>query len=272
MNDDGVRGPLPLEIVFSFNIAGAYGPMHPTSKAYLKNLFHSFGNTQLLQKIFSINSLSETRVAVFAHGFHKNMEGIQSLDFTDDVRAVRRFVATTSDMKWGAREHCYELVLRKAQWLSWTPGSKRALVLIGCTRPHDGSHVGSVERIHWRLEARCLAQMGIAVYAVEVKLRDDATDFYREVAEITEGCHVTLEQCTPLDDVVTAIVSHLVSSETMEEFEQEVINQADDHYTSDMAQLFVSLRHHGDDLVTSLPKPQISTTTVMKTTKMTTWS
>ncbi|XP_076435727.1 uncharacterized protein LOC143275467 [Babylonia areolata] len=239
--DVGVGVP-QLELVLSFNVAGAYGPMHPTPKAYLKHLLRSLDDEELVHSLLSTHP-KRTRIAVFAHGLHPSMEGLQQLDFTDDVSAIRHFAAMTSALKWGAREHCYELVLRKARSLSWIPGSKRALVLVGCTRPHDGHHAGSVERIHWRVEARCLAQMGIPVFAVQIKLQREDSEFYRQLAEMTEGCHVTLEQCTPMADVLRAIACHLEGSQPLEDLEQQMSEDADS-FTHDMARLFVTLHHH----------------------------
>ena len=54
------------------------------------------------------------------------------------------------------------------------------------------------------------------MYSVETKAQRVEHEFYRSVAEITEGCHVTLELCTDLADVITAIVSHIVGPETLE--------------------------------------------------------
>ena len=149
-----------LEIVFSFNTAGAYGPMHPTSKSYLKNLIRCL-NSEFLQKILTVHSSCKTRVAIFAHGCHDKIRkkyGIKWIDFSDDADKLCDFVGSASPLTWGSTSHCYELVLRKSRSLSWTPGSRRVLVLTGCTRPHYGNHPGTDELIHWRLEARCLAQ------------------------------------------------------------------------------------------------------------------
>ena len=51
---------------------------------------------------------------------------------------------------------------------------------------------------------------------MEVKVQNTEHEFYRSVAEITEGCHVTLEQFTEMTDVITAIVSHIVGPESLE--------------------------------------------------------
>ena len=51
---------------------------------------------------------------------------------------------------------------------------------------------------------------------MEVKVQNIEHEFYRSVAEITEGCHVTLEQFTEMTDVITAIASHTVGPESLE--------------------------------------------------------
>ena len=152
----------PLEIAFSFNTAGAYGPMPSSSKRYLRHLIHCL-DLELLRKIFTLSPASPTRLAILAHGLHDKAKGprqdLKYVDLTDDVMELTRFAASASPLTWGSTSHCYELALRKARSLSWRPGSRRALVLVGCTLPHYGYHPGSEELIHWRVEARCLAQM-----------------------------------------------------------------------------------------------------------------
>ena len=54
------------------------------------------------------------------------------------------------------------------------------------------------------------------MYTVEVINQHVQHEFYREVAEITDGCHVVLQQGTEMEDVLTAIVSHLCGPEKLE--------------------------------------------------------
>ncbi|XP_070173570.1 uncharacterized protein [Littorina saxatilis] len=240
----------PLEVVFSFNTAGAYGALCPDSRKYLKDLIRCM-DSQLLRHLLSLNSSSKTRFAIFAHGdasgnLSAKNYGIKWIDFTDDVTELTQFVDSASPLRWGSVYHCYELVLRKAGSLSWTPRSRRALVLVGCTRTHYGMHPGSGELIHAHVEARCLAQMDVKIFALEVKIRQWEHEFYRQSAEITEGCHMILEQFPEMRDVITAIVSHLVGPQCLEEFEQEMLCRPDDCLTSDMVRVFASLRQHED--------------------------
>ena len=81
---------------------------------------------------------------------------------------LSRFISGVSATGGGDADECYELVLRQARTqLSWTPGSVRALVMIGDCNPHGPSYPLNRDHIDWRTEAAALAEEGIRVYAVQ---------------------------------------------------------------------------------------------------------
>ena len=95
------------------------------------------------------------------------------------------FISGVSATGGGDADECYELVLRQVlhctvlyctvllvlrqarTQLSWTPGSVRALVMIGDCNPHGPGYPLNRDRIDWRTEAAALAEEGIRVYAVQ---------------------------------------------------------------------------------------------------------
>ena len=98
----------PLEIAFSFNTAGAYGPMLPSSKCYLRHLIHCL-DSELLRRIFTLSPASPTRLAILAHGLHDKAKGprhdLKYVDLTDDVMELTLFADRASPLlRAGAEE------------------------------------------------------------------------------------------------------------------------------------------------------------------------
>ncbi|KAK7448161.1 hypothetical protein BaRGS_00040138 [Batillaria attramentaria] len=239
-----------LEIVFSFNTAGGYGPLPPSSRRYLKQMIHSL-DSSLLSRIFDITSSTKTRIAIFAHGNH-HRDGkkyvLKHIDFTDSIAELCQFVDDATPLSWGSPFHCYELVLRKMRKvLSWTPGSRRVLVMFGSTPPHHGDHEDG-EMLFWGVEARCLAHMDVTAYTVETLL-ETHHDFYRGLAEITDGCCIGLEQFSNVHDIITAIICNIVGPPCLDEFEEELMDREDNSLNTDILHMFAVLHQYNERVV-----------------------
>ena len=140
-----------MEIVFSFDTTGSMSSCLNEVRDYVQNM------VERLQA-----DISGIRVAIFAHGDYcdKSTYITKFIDFTTDVKQLTDFVKTTGSTGGGDTDECYELVLRQVRdELSWTPGSKRSLVLIGDAPPHEPNYPQNKLKINWRDEADLLAGM-----------------------------------------------------------------------------------------------------------------
>ena len=139
---------------------------------------------------------------------------------------LSRFISGVSATGGGDADECYELVLRQARTqLSWTPGSVRALVMIGDCNPHGPGYPLNRDRIDWRTEAAALAGEGIRVYAVQALNRREATAFYRSLASLTDGFHLQLDQFSSIVSFMLAICFREEGGDTLDTYEEEVRGQ-----------------------------------------------
>jgi len=204
-----------IEVVFSFDTTGS---MYPCLTQVRKKI----GSTvsRLMQEVPGI------RIGVIAHGDYCD-EGssyvTKALDLTDDVGAVCRFVDRVGPTGGGDAPECYELVLREAQSLSWTPAYTKVFVMIGDDVPHGPKQ--NPKKLDWRQEIDKLAERGIPVYGVQALNRSHATPFYRELAQKSGGFHLGLDQFAHITDMVLAICMKQASDEKLQEYEREVAGQ-----------------------------------------------
>jgi hypothetical protein len=205
-----------VEVVFSFDTTGSMYPCLTQVRRKIKNTV-----TRLISEIPGI------RIGIIAHGDYCD-EGstyvIQQLDLTSDVNAICKFVENVGQTGGGDAPECYELVLREAQSLSWTPNSSKAVVLIGDDVPHPPAYTH--RKINWRTEVDKLADMEIPVYGVQALNRAHATPFYTELAHKSGGFHLSLDQFSYITDMFLAICYKQTSDQKLEAYEQEVVKQS----------------------------------------------
>ena len=154
--DGALSQPLPpggaIEIVFSFDTTGSMSEC----------LDHVRGQLgQVIERLFA--DIPGLRISVFAHGDYCDLDCYgyvtKYVDFTNDVAQLCNFVAKVEGTGGGDFEECYELVLRQVrEQLSWTPGTQRALVMIGDATPHQADAIQNRDQIDWREESRRLVE------------------------------------------------------------------------------------------------------------------
>ena len=107
----------------------------------------------------------------------------------------------------GDWEECYELVLHQARTvLNWSPGTQRALVMIGDAIPHGTSYADNKAKIDWKKETQALwQQMGVRIYAVQCQRNPSADFFYKHLADNTDGKWVQLDEFQNVVDMLMAI-------------------------------------------------------------------
>ena len=113
-------------------------------------------------------------------------------------------VKSTGGGDW---EECYELVLHQARTvLNWSPGTQRALVMIGDAIPHDTNYADNKAKIDWKRETKALwEEMGVRIYAVQCQRNPSADFFYKHLADNTDGKWVQLDEFQNVVDMLMAI-------------------------------------------------------------------
>ncbi len=205
----------PIEVVFSFDTTGSMYPCLTQVRRNIKNTV-----TRLGEEIPGI------RIGIIAHGDYCD-EGstyvTKHLSLTDDVNVICRFVETVGPTGGGDAPECYELVLHEARSQPWSAHATKALVLIGDDVPHPPAH--NPARLDWRRETELLTKAGIAVYAVQALGRNHATRFYEDLARISGGFHVPLDQFSYVTDMVLAVCYRQSGEEQLQAYEEEVKSQ-----------------------------------------------
>ncbi|VDI50656.1 Hypothetical predicted protein, partial [Mytilus galloprovincialis] len=161
----------PMEICFSFDTTGSMGACINEVKGKVQDLI------QRLQA-----DIPGIRMAVFAHGDYCDKDNYitKHIDFSTDATELCNWVKTVGTTGGGDGDECYELVLQEVQSLSWTPGSKRALVMIGDADPHEPgyNYGGKTYKIDWRDETYKLLMM------VNIYLFIDSASKPRDIHDI----------------------------------------------------------------------------------------
>ncbi|XP_063400227.1 uncharacterized protein LOC134684844 [Mytilus trossulus] len=212
--------PLPpgglVEIAFSFDTTGSMSAALNEVKGRIKDI---------VQKLQS--DVPGIRIAIFAHGDYCDKDDyiIKWIDFGATLPELHDFVNSCGDTGGGDGPECYELVLRRAtEVLSWTPGSKRSLVLIGDDIPHEpGYKYGDFTNdIDWRNECTKLKDMGVKVYGVAVKAGICEQKFYQELATRTDGLMITLENFNLIFDLMMSICYREGGDELLSAYQDEL--------------------------------------------------
>jgi len=191
------------EIVFSFDSTGT-----------MIKYFNSF--KQDAQQIFSIcfKKLPLLKIAIIVHGdyYDDNSSNNNSdsgktltiLDFTNDVNEIKKFLDTIKKTNGGDAPECYEYVLRKARELPWSFNSKKSLIIIGDDVPHPPSYTDQF--YYWRNELHFLSKIDVRVYGVQCFNNKHAQLFYEELASLSSGRYVHLEDHRDIGYLVLLII------------------------------------------------------------------
>lgn len=199
-----------IEILISFDTTGSMNPVFNIVKKniveFIKNLFGEIKNL---------------RIGVIAHGDYCDACSTyvtKQHKLTDQNAELVEFVRSVGPTGGGDSAECYELVLKKAQSFSWSEGSKRTLILIGDDIPHSAHETQNFLHLDWKDEAVCLIKnYDVKVVSVQALNRPYATKFYSELAKITGGFHLELDQFGDISDFITAVCHQQAG--TLDQFE-----------------------------------------------------
>ena len=204
---------IETDIIFSFDTTGSMSPCISEVRRNVANI---------ISKLFT--EIRGLRVSIISHGDYCDKENtISVLDFTSNQHDIITFINQAKATSGGDYPECYELVLRTAKTLSWRTDAKmKSLILIGDAPPHEKNE--NPEKIDWRLESEALANRNIQVFSVQClnSGNREAYAFYSEVARVTNGYHMFLDQFSYIKDMIQAICFRQYNVDQLEKFEEEV--------------------------------------------------
>ena len=204
-----------VEVVFSFDTTGSMYACLSEVRRGIKDAIK-----RLKQQVPGI------RLAIIAHGDYcdRNSSYVTRIqNFTEDEKTLIKFVSEVGSTGGGDADECYELVLRETRTkLDWSKDSIKSLVMIGDCNPHGPNYPLNTEKINWRTECERLKEDGVRVYAVQALNRSEATKFYRDLATLTDGFHLRLDQFASIVNFMMAICFREEGGDTLENYEEEI--------------------------------------------------
>ncbi len=204
-----------VEVVFSFDTTGS---MYPCLSRVRKKLKQTI--TRLAKEIPGI------RIGLVAHGCYCDQniykDILASHPLSEDVDSLCSFAGDVPPTNGDGAHACYEMVLRRARSFDWTSSKARILVLIGDEPPYRPDEYGNKLKLDWRNEVQLLQKMGVQVYGVQALDKEYASYFYSEIARVTGGEHLTLDQFESALYVIMGICYKQAGVEKLREWEDEV--------------------------------------------------
>uniref|UniRef100_A0A0B7A309 VWFA domain-containing protein n=1 Tax=Arion vulgaris TaxID=1028688 RepID=A0A0B7A309_9EUPU len=235
----------PLEVVFSFDTTGSMYDWLDELRGSVQDLI------ERLQA-----DIPGIKIAVFAHGDYCDVDIYVTkwIDLTSNIVKLCEFVKTVEITNGGDLPECYELVLRQVRTeLSWTPGSRRVLIMIGDENPHKPTDDCNTDHIDWKQEVKMLAQNGVTIYGVQCcnnwTVRADT--FYRTISLATGGKHLRLEDLGSLFDTLMAVCYREGNNMDMLANYEKEVRARSAGIGSDIDTIFANLR--SDAIDTSTP-------------------
>lgn len=223
----------PMEIVFSFDTTGSMYSCLDEVRGRVSDMI------QRLQA-----DIPGIRMAIFAHGDYcdRTTYITKHVDFTNDITKLVDFVKDVERTGGGDADECYELVLHEVRTkLSWTPGSQRALIMIGDCNPHEPSYPQNKKKLDWRKETDSLAAIGVRIYSVQCGTYVASDGFYSEIAKKTDGQHLKLEDFKNIFDFLMTVCYRERGDDLFHNYEKEVRARGGAIH-KDLDKLFGSLR------------------------------
>lgn len=203
-----------MEIVFSFDTTGSMYSCLDEVRGRVSDM------VQRLQA-----DIPGIKIGIFAHGDYcdKATYVTKYIDLTDDVTKLVDFVQNVQRTGGGDSDECYELVLHEVRTkLSWTPGTQRALVMIGDCNPHEPNYSMNKLKLNWRTEADLLRDIGVRIYSVKCGSVDESKHFYTEIARKTDGQFLNLKDFKNVFDFLMAVCYKEKGDDLFHAYEKEV--------------------------------------------------
>jgi hypothetical protein len=201
-----------IDVVISFDTTGSMSSVLTQVRQKIK---------QTVERL--MGELPDIHIGIIVHGDYCDAGSTyvtRHLDLTQDTLSITNFVEHTPSTGGGDAPECYELVLHEAQELSWRPEARRVLVMIGDEVAHEPQD--NPRHLDWRAEVAALTAGGISIYAVQALNRRNAKDFYREMAQVSGGYHLSLGQFSEITAMLIAICYRQHTDLKLLTYEQEL--------------------------------------------------
>lgn len=202
-----------IDLLVSFDTTGSMYPVlaqvREEVEKFVKQMFNEF---------------TDLRLGIIAHGDYCDAGDpytIISKDFTRDSVGLCRFIRETKKTCGGDADECYELVLNTAHKdLTWRDDADKVMIMIGDASPHGVYYSANKSHLDWKEEAKKLAGKGVKVFAVHALsyYRNSSKEFYKTVANITDGVYLTLDQFNEVIDLIKATCYQQGGEEKLNEF------------------------------------------------------
>jgi len=227
------KDPEGIDVAISFDTTGS---MYPCLTQVRRNV------ESTVRRLF--RDILRLRVAIKVHGDLCDAGSTyvtKTLDFSTDIEKICSFIRNVGRTDGGDDPECYELVLRQARSLNWKAGNSKVLIMIGDDVPHEPNYYLNKEHIDWRNELRLLHEAGIHVYGVHAMpgIRAHSKRFYQEIARVTGGYYLTLDQFAAITDIIFAICYKQSGEPALKAFQAEI--QGKKGMTRNLASVFSTL-------------------------------
>ena len=203
-----------VDLLFSFDATGSMASCIEEVKETVE---------ELVRRMFG--AVPGLRVGVIAHKDYCDADDTyvtRMLDLTDDKAAICSWIRRIGYGGGGDSAECYEAVLHEARSASWRAGAQCVLVLLGDDIAHPASYPLNREGLDWRNEAAFLQRSGIRVYAVQCLNREHATSFYKELARVSGGLHLRLDQFRHVETLLLGVAFKQGPADVLGAYEKEV--------------------------------------------------
>lgn len=143
---------------------------------------------------------------------------VKKLKLTDNWEEICDFIRNTPNTGGGDEPEAYELALREAQDMDWTPDIPgKALVFIGDAYPHEVDYPGNEEGLDWRVELRHLHSMGVNVYPMRCGGRN--SEFWEGIAECCNTPLMELSDAAESPEAIMGVAYAASGSDAFERYE-----------------------------------------------------
>lgn len=205
-----------LDLLITFDTTGS---MYPCLAQVRREV------ASVVKRMFA--HVEDLRVAVIAHGDYCDAGSTyvtKTLDFSSDPSTICRFISNVERTGGGDMPECYELVLHESRSLAWGAGREKILVVLGDDVPHRPDEKQNTKHLDWRNELRLLGEAGVKVYGVHAMsgVRKHSRSFYTEMASITGGLYLSLDQFEYITDLLLGVTAQQAGGDNLQNFEQQL--------------------------------------------------
>lgn len=149
----------------------------------------------------------------------------ESMNTFSNAAACKVFVEKTKNTMGGDAPEAYEFALKRIrEYPDWDNSASKLIIFIADDLPHGVNYPDNTEKIDWKIEVRKLADMGVQIYPVQCLRRSYADKFYSEMAEVTGGIHLELDQFREIEHIISAVGIQQEGVEAIQNYRQELVD------------------------------------------------